>query len=81
MNQYSKEYFFSEVLSLRNLMGDINFWKKPEEHHDGALKGLTIVYLNIKIDEFDSSCSDVFQATIFEFSKRKQFMKRSLANV
>lgn len=68
--QFTRRQFFDEILRLRDLMGSKDFWSKPEDYRDRAIRGITFVYLNADLQDGDIG---TFNATLMEYSRRETF--------
>lgn len=70
--KFTREYFHSEVLKLREQFGLVDFWKDPE-NAERARKAICYVYLRVKDKEdFDQT---LFESTIDELARREFLVK------
>lgn len=85
VHSFTEQYFFDELLRLRQAWGTKDFWNLPEDKRQKMLDGLGFLYLNIvnddgskpdkeKIDEWATH----YQATMTEYSRRELFIKHKL---
>lgn len=70
--EYTLEYFNSEVCAFRKLFGQKDFWEKPEEHRELAVKALAFVYFNVKVKDADEDerLKSIFKNTMDEYTRR-----------
>lgn len=85
MKTTSIEYFNSEIMGFRELMGQKSFWKKTPEQRQIAIDGISYVYLNLANDDGTALTSEdiskaarILESTLSEYSQR-EFMMLTLA--
>jgi hypothetical protein len=70
------EQFNNEVLALRKMWGEKDFWTNRKKI-DLAVKAIGFAYLNVDIAEMDRAAA-TYQATMMEFNTRAHLMKIEL---
>lgn len=77
---YTQDYFHSQVLEFRNLMGSKKFWSSDEDGEKlrtNAVHALSFVYFNLKTsltnEEIIKECA-IYDATLKEYNRRALMM-------
>lgn len=70
--EFTIDYFNSQVCEFRQLFGQKDFWNKPEEHRELAVKALSYVYFNTKTTtpEDEVYLKSTFKNTMDEYNHR-----------
>ncbi len=74
--QLSTEQFNKEVLSLRKMWGEKDFWSNRKKI-DLAVKALGFAYLNVDIKQIERAAT-TYESTMAEFNTRAQLMGTEL---
>ena len=74
MDSVTPNYFISELLAFRELMGDRRFWARPADQRQIAIKAFGLVYFNT--DPLTETVTNQFEATMREYVIRESMMTR-----
>lgn len=80
---FTEEEFNREIINFRNLFGNTEFWKKPEEIRDLAVNGISHVYFNTTKDGSLSSPTHeeierwrrTFDNVMIEYNRREHLIQ------
>jgi tRNA (Thr-GGU) A37 N-methylase len=68
------DYFVAEVMRLREMWGQLDFWRKPMSHRSLAIKGLMHVYATAS--NLRPNHVILMQSTLIEYERRSVLMLR-----
>jgi hypothetical protein len=77
---FTEQYFNEEIGRFRQMMSDRKFWEKDDSIRELAIRGLTLVYLNVELPSGDGylagleRVATIFKSTLSEYTRRGTLM-------